>query len=155
MREILFRGKSPLSGKWLYGVPVTRVYGGVPLMVSSAEYDDDGIVEFNHGFADANSIGQFTGLFDKNGKSRIFEGDILKCVDGPNIEEKAVVRFGLHTMPNCNTKNSDLGFYLEWIGDEWGTLRQDVGFWSKKCEVIGNIHDNPDLLNEGGLTCNE
>lgn len=84
-------------------------------------------------------IEQYTGLKDKKGKE-IYEGDILRFKSGP----KSVVKF-------CEIKDSDCTyFYLGWASVQDGyepmSLCEEAGF----CEVIGNIHENPELL-EGRL----
>lgn len=82
-------------------------------------------------------VEQFTGLKDKNGKE-IYEGDILQSNGG----SKSVVKF-------CEMKDSDCTyFYLGWAsvtdGYEPMSLCEEAGF----CEVIGNIHVNPELMEE-------
>lgn len=83
---------------------------------------------------------QFTGLYDKN-KNRIFEGDIIKIEPGWNgdyeySEVIAVIEY-----------LSDEGAYWERnINDKYGIVHQEFSY-NKDVEVIGNIHQNKDLLN--------
>ena len=84
------------------------------------------------------TIGQSTGLKDVNGKV-IFEGDVV------NNGGLAIVKFGRFV----DTKmHEQLGFYVEYIDDDllWnGSLNGNIDMLLD-CEIIGNIHDNPELL---------
>lgn len=135
MREILFRGKTIRDAK---GVITEKKYKKdiwVFGCISHLEYDPP-LIEQKNGdplLVDPETVGQFTGLTDKNGK-KIFEGDILawsninnrRVVDG-------VVRYGEF---NCTCCDGVYGWYVE-----GGDIRD-----AESNEVIGNIHDNPELL---------
>jgi uncharacterized phage protein (TIGR01671 family) len=104
----------------------------------------DGItnIEINY-----KTIGQYTGLTDKNG-TKIFEGDIVYLTDVRCENEwKAVVVFG---NPYCQYS---WGWNLQYIGKK-PQINTDILLWVEMedvqvyCEVIGNIHDNPELLKE-------
>ena len=131
MRDILFRGKDDESGKFIYGY-----YGlerdmrkKIPFILKpSIAWEEDGILFSS--FVIPETVGQFTGLADKNG-TKIFEGDIVRrtCI---NINFDYIVKY-----------NIDLGeFELEFIKDG-GSLAMFHGIDG---EVIGNIYDNPELL---------
>ena len=139
MREILFRGKRLDNGEWVYwnGIGlVTTHTGKYYKAVVRRRY---GETYFYHayqlmGLVDKNTIGQYTGLKDRNGK-RIFEGDIVHCVariDDANcvvIFEDGEFRF----VPERNYKTYTTG----------------MGYHALRCfdkEIVGNIHDNPELL---------
>lgn len=79
---------------------------------------------------------QYTGLTDKNGK-KIWENDIV-TEDFGNF--KGTVRFG--EFESQILKN--IGFNIDWISNI--SYRQDICWWARKCEVIGNIFDNLELL---------
>jgi hypothetical protein len=127
MRDIIFRGKRVKDGKWGYGSLFSSMTGQKFIRW---EVDDDGEIEGIVRYeVIPETVGQFIGLLDKNGK-KIFEGDIVRIEDFAN----AVVKWREDIA--CWT----LQGYI--IGNTWD---------SSMLEVIGNIHDNPELL-EGG-TC--
>lgn len=143
MREILFRGKD-IAGNWHYG--------------DFEYYTDDFVKIVNHSQqkrgkkVERETIGQYTGSTDKNGK-KIFEEDIVKHHFG---EEKGIVKFGEYQQPfNDDIHTKHIGFYIDWIsGEQKELLRKDLGYWvnldkNYDYEIfIGNIHDNPELLKE-------
>ena len=131
MREILFRGKRVDNGEWVDG----------SLLYDSEQNESYIAVNYNDKVARVQEVipetlGQFTGLTDKNGK-KIFEGDIIKIPDdydefGINAGEIYEVYFafgGFRLKPKYRPNAK--GFWLD----------EDETF-----EVIGNIHDNPELL---------
>lgn len=136
MREILFRGKRIDNGEWSYGS--LQCFKGYSIF--------DNIWK-NFITVNSKTVGQFTGLTDKNGK-KVFEGDILKFTD-TNAEYEWIgkVEFG---NPNAEY---NWGFQLVYISGKkpntdillWFDM-EETGAYS---EVIGNIHDNPELLEEG------
>lgn len=93
---------------------------------------------------DPETICQFTGLCDKNGK-KIWENDIIKYHFG---EIYAPIKYGCYQ--NCfdSQKTEHVGFYVDWTGDK--CLRKDLGYWINMVDAIpvGNIFDNPELLQE-------
>lgn len=154
MREILFRGKAInrdkgyhrteyQNGEWVYGL-VTKLYDKWFENLFAEMTDTSGASGIE---IDYRTIGQYTGLTDRNGK-KIFENDIVKCSDENNdIRFDAVVKFG---NPNAVY---DWGYQLKRMnGDNANT---DILLWvdMEECgafiEVIGNIYDNPELLKEG------
>ena len=133
MREILFRGKSVdcvTDGEWVYGYyNVHR--GGFDDEYHEYIQEKCGI---NH-MVDPDTVGQFTGLLDKNG-NKIFEGDILHGLYGDML-----VCFG-------EIIGYGMGFMWKPVieGGKWESI---TGFVDEY-EVIGNKWDNPELL-EGGV----
>lgn len=126
MRVFKFRGKRISGGQWLYGNSLIQWNSGIAITNNIAErkLTDKNTIEVA-----PNTVGQFTSLYDKNGRE-IYEGDILDF-NGLNIE----VRFvrGVFALL-CNGDLDD-----ELCGD----CRTDLF-----AKVIGNIHDNPELLNQ-------
>ena len=138
MRErYLFRGKQTDKDKWIYGVPVkgTSADESEILIIESVfkcdEYACRGC-EFTPVIP--STAGQYTGLTDKNGKP-IFEGDI---VAGALIwQEKR--KNGLVTF-------KDGSFGLMWYRGGVEQVNAFTSMCNVEYEVIGNIHDNPELL---------
>lgn len=144
MREILFRAKRIDNGKgnWVFGNLRVDKYNpehdphGCPSRVETSIYVNDANKPWSGYIADVNpaTVGQYTGLTDKNG-TKIFEGDIVKITDD-----------------NDNTDFSDGGIgNVEFICGLWYVSgKPQNGLWDLMqgyyCEVIGNIHDNPELL---------
>ena len=131
MREILFRGKKKVYNKWVYGWYCGKILNSD---MSSTE-ESSQIIDANTLYwhtCEPESVGQFTGLTDTNGK-KIFEGDILKRTNGNKylwyVDFKISAFCANQT--NCNY-SCELGELLETI----------------EVEVIGNIHDNPELLED-------
>ena len=126
-REILFRGKRADNGEWVYGYLI----GNNVIVGEVVDFDDD---YFNTQFwykVDPETVGQFTGLTDKNG-IKIFDGDIVRYYDDSEDElTNGVVIF-----------NTDFcSFCVSMKGHEDVIL---MAYW--QYEVIGNIYDNKELL---------
>jgi len=133
MREILFRAKNEDNGKWHYGDLRHYDEGTTIIAQCAGEY----------AFIDPDTVGQYTGLTDENGK-KIFEGDILNY-QNCGFRAIGVARFGLYSSA-YGAIAGHVGFYLDWVDNDY--LRSDIGFWAEKRPifVIGNIHDNPELV---------
>ena len=132
MREILFRGKRVDTKEWVYGYYFMG-FTGIPYILVLHDHILE-MTEFYEVIPE--TLGQFTGLTDKNGK-KIFEGDILKrTVSG--------IFF-------ANQQDRELYFEVPMISELYGdrTYREDartsVGVYGL-CEVAGNIYDNQELL---------
>lgn len=142
MREIEFRGKRVDNGEWVYGLPVYMNYIKEFTKHEWIDNLDNNKVKEYQTTADfqieGETLGQYTGLEDKNG-TKIFEGDIVKYG-----KVKAVVKFSSKYNLGANGHEYDYeicGFYAE---NEFMTDSMIEG----KVEVIGNIYDNPELLNK-------
>lgn len=129
MREILFRGKRTDNGEWVYGSPIFQDGYVLIRFWNSEEF------EFEEYLVLPESVSEFTGLTDKNGK-RIFEGDIVQIKDFTH---------------GCalNYKQPTSNWVVHWRED---IARFCIDYMSylpfdfTKTEIIGNIHDNPELL---------
>lgn len=145
MREILFRGKRLDNGEWVEGwyQPETTIkhWNGIQetVGVTIAYKVEDGFLEDT--LVDPSTVGQYTGLTDKNGK-RIFEGDIIQYyerqLDGKDTPVCDVVAY---TEGGFAVKSY---FLNNWL---WDSVHGNIQLWD--VEVIGNIHDNPELLKGG------
>ena len=145
-REILFRGKRKDTGEWVEGsyVLLEEIHFIIPPQL---EIDDNLCAEVpKFVLIQPETLGQYTGVEDKNGKP-IYEGDIVTnkwCF----YHEHSVVKFGEHkhwTMTS-DYKCGMLGFYVDHPYDEHQSQRKDLMYFAGNCEVVGNIHDNPELL---------
>ena len=144
MREILFRGQTrkngekvematgeKLPGHWVYGgiFPGTGDYS----IIYGGETEKD----LERHIAYSETVGQYTGLNDKNG-NRIFEGDIVKTSD---ITHEGVIQIPGESFEIAMRK----GCWVMVAGEDWDFLETN-----HECiQVIGNIHDNPELLKGG------
>ena len=145
MREILFRGKS-ITGIWEYGYyvfspKITRASGQV---VKSTDFDTHHIVTKKFNAAreiNPKTLGQYTGLSDKNGK-KIFEGDIVK-VDGFIPTVSGIYEVIYDEVNHCYALERDIQYHFHYF------TFSDLNGFRETSEVIGNIHDNPELLKEG------
>lgn len=137
MREIVFRGKRIDDGEWVEGYITEHTM--IPADMQSyigwiIASKPTGLYEYDLYEVDPDTVGQYTGLKDKNGK-RIFEGDILKDYWGKVYEV-------IFTTKQC-------GFMVDCkiAPSEHETGRYRIGeAWCDTIQVIGNIHDNPELL---------
>ena len=143
MREILFRGKREDNGQWVIGF-LSKTRGLDNKLHICIDYEEKGLMCSS--IVVPSTIGQYTGLTDKNG-NKIFDGDIIK-----NHFEIGVVKFGSYETPYRDWSaitqdifSKHIGFYINWITLDY---RKDIEFWNNKIKVIGNIYDNPELLKE-------
>lgn len=148
MREILFRGKDTDNGQWVYGDLVNAVdvlsAQKKTYIIWEAEY-------FSHGeFACVEevipeTVGQYAGICDKNG-NKIFEGDILGEQIWGDIRVLGVVKYGEGTFDSGVYEYT--GFFYERPENgshDHTNIAQSV-LLEGYVEVIGNIIDNPELL---------
>ena len=146
MREILFRGQTRRYGEKVRmgdgtKVPSHWVYGGVLQggfysIIYGGENENDPAMGLDKWCVYTDTLGQFTGLIDKNGR-KIFEGDIVR-----DDYESGALASVVWLLQGC-------GWYLSYSSTD-----RRMGHRSRGCsyaqdeflEVIGNIHDNPELL---------
>lgn len=137
MREILFRGKRKDNGKWVYGFYALfasnkglkhGIYTGI---------ENGCVIPYE---VDPETIGQFTGLTDRNGK-KIFEGDIVK-------------EWSSHWKTPLKTEINIYEVVCEYLGSLHLIRKTEYGenstplYRRSVVEVIGNIYDSPELLGE-------
>ena len=149
MRDVIFRGKRVDNGEWVEGFFVERIdrLALIPkCYILVQEEDTSGITGEPTGYLNTEfswyevipeTVGQYTGLTDKNGKM-VFEGDVIFCkkhIDGNFVD--AFIEFGFVEMKyGAFGLHRRQGFYRpfkDWLEDY-------------ELEVIGNIHDNKEIL---------
>ena len=142
MREILFRGKTE-SGCWTRGsLSLYSEPGKVEILYPVNFEDEDGNVtpSFDYVEVDPETVGQFTGLLDKNGK-RIFEGDIVMTKYGRLC---VVVWFSSRVYNGWDLDPVRTSLNLAYTKPP---ERPDL-YCQEYLKIVGNIHDNPELLKE-------
>ena len=128
MRMIKFRGKSIDGKEWLYGDLVSSAdKKRTAILVNDKESYDECEV-------DPETVGQFTELYDCNEKE-IYEGDILKWSNGRMYVVKFWEGMFYASVKECN--EGILGGF---------PLHALTNYEYRKCEIVGNIYDNPELL---------
>ena len=147
MRTIKFRGFNAKNNQWLYG---SHILNRGKHFVAPDEFANGKTWEDYE--VEEESIGQFTGLTDFNSKE-IYEGDILLWtrknvhIEGRPLQDfsdKCIVYYDNDKCAfqfRCELRYGACVGYLDFDDD-----RADESF----VEVIGNIHDNPELIKEGG-----
>lgn len=157
MREILFKAKRADTGEWVEGYYIYHINRTICPFGDSIKPEDEQHVIMQDGFSDWNmprdtvhfdiipeTLCQYTGLQDKNGK-RIWENDIVLLREEiQDYEWKAAVKFG-----NPNGEYN-WGWQLVPVGE--CEMNKDILLWIDmdiaNCEVIGNIFDNPELIRQ-------
>jgi len=126
MREILFRGKDVETNEWVYGSLINHCFDNFEIINGCSYTEARWEVE-------PKTVGRYINAFDANGKE-ICEGDILRDTDGCGIYEFM-----------CFLVEEGEGEYILRINEK--EMLDEYFSWNE-FEVIGNIHDNPELLEE-------
>ncbi len=141
MREIKFRGKhkNPYGDKWVHGYYALEDGEHVIVMPHSTSYEKAlkekrpiSPISVKH-TVDYNTIGQYTGLKDKNEKE-IYEGDIIEWTTHSGNKYRFSVKYSNKYAQYIIVNTKDISMEYEPLGD------------FENIEVIGNIYDNPELL---------
>lgn len=149
MREILFRGKRIDNGEWVEGQLLKYEDGRARICESHTDifcYEkDESIIQTVAHMVAPSTVGQFTGLTNKNDKNgkKIFEGDIVHILGNQAVEDWAYVDY------IALIAFIDGGFCaIDGTIEELGFRRYALSRMDFDMEAIGNIHDNPELLEE-------
>lgn len=142
LRKIVFRGKNLYRKGWLYGNLVQYKDGSFGI---------DGVP------VESNSVGQFTGLLDKNGKE-IYEGDVIRIdshawLDWKELDSVNAEVIFEEYMFDARWKNPDAGQPIPFLPDDdpdYGPeyICEMLANLPNTIEIIGNIHDNPELISD-------
>lgn len=145
MREIKFRAKRVDDGEWIYGA---RLFTGCDLVIVTSD-DIDNFSSYRGGRigfsvvsskVDPDTVGQFTGLKDKNGQD-IYDGDIMHIHCDDDVEP-IEIKFGDYDDgTGSGVFEYHNGFYLDLICD----YAIGINFLNSNSVILGNIHDNPEL----------
>ena len=136
MREIKFRGKRVDNGEWVYGDLIQYESGEVSIFSKKlSKYGYEATEMYKRDRIIPETVGQYTGLTDKNGKE-IYEGDIVKFEDVSGYKDGCA---------SVIWHEDSCGYYLENDDDNiYDTLYDFTP--SYQMEIIGNIHENLELL---------
>ena len=155
IREVIFRGKRLHDNKWIYGNFISDCEGN-PHIIEPRFFCEDGHhLQYEDNtdtpvFIIPETVGQFTGLTDKNGV-RIFEGDILDVSSDVAYGGVAVHRLGYFVVEfhnGCFMKSALDDPQLSFFDNAkrkglYHFISTDIH------KIVGNIHDNPDILKGG------
>jgi uncharacterized phage protein (TIGR01671 family) len=156
IRTIIFRGKRVDNGEWVYGYYIKADHHwhshGIheDWIVARATQNGGWFTVQNRHAVIPTSISEFTGLYDKNGKM-IFEGDIVKILYTDWISQPLEDTRSLEEYLDSLTKKGVVDFapYVGWYLKNGKYDLSIISGTHGYIEVIGNIHDNPELIGGG------
>ena len=162
MKKNVYRGKRKDNGEWAFGFPFVGETSSYILDAKMSSGSGSMFFEFDGVEVFPETVGQYTGLPDKNGKW-IFEGDIVKQTFEKTIRE--AFEYDLYgedvgpivILPSkgvCIKNPISLRKTDGEVDISGKKLKMYKEVCSGRCEIIGNIHDNPELLLERKEECN-
>ena len=132
-RTIKFRGKTLYNNEWIFGDLIQYESGEMAIFSKKlSQYGCEATEMFNRSKVIPETVGQFTGLLDKNGKE-IYEGDILLMGEDE----------GVRIYNKVGVKDGCFGYIGEYSGELLPFCNYNV-----MEEIVGNIYDNPELIKE-------
>ena len=132
-RTIKFRDKNLYNNEWIFGDLIQYESGEMAIFSKKlSQYGCEATGMFNRSKVIPETVGQFTGLLDKNGKE-IYEGDILLMGEDE----------GVRIYNKVGVKDGCFGYIGEYSGELLPFCNYNV-----MEEIVGNIYDNPDLIKE-------
>ena len=148
MRDIRFRGKRiNRNNEWAYGD--LRFIPEQVLILPQSSYD----AAIDRDSVDPDTVGQFTGLHDKNGKE-IYEGDIVTMKRTPKGRSMSVT--SRHVVTSHSVTDWDFhSLAKEVLSFSMCNFHEEYSIYNHCVEVIGNIHDNPELAQPYSLNLPE
>ena len=134
-RTIKFRGKRLDNDEWVYGYYVEDGF------INICSHNEDDFLQYN--IVDPDTVGQFTGLLDRNGKE-VYEGDVVFWIAtdtrGRGRGEQGAIFWDKHTMSWAIERDKPC------VDGRPCIISRP--FDKKHLEVVGNIHDNPELMEQ-------
>lgn len=147
MRTFKFRGKRIDNGEWIYGSLVVETYSDFCNYSIRTKDEEDWTSRYRDVPVDKNTLRQFTGLKDKNDKE-VYEGDIIRMhyfFDNYDPETLGAFEDEAEIIGVVKCELLD-GFYVETVNCHSRCYLQWVEEPTEELEVLGNIYDNPKLL---------
>jgi len=140
--EIKFRGRD-ITGEWRYGFLGCSITGKYFIESIPEKIGNTNSKTQSHNIVDPKTIGLFTGLKYKNGV-KSYSGDIIFS---EHSKQNVAILFGEYKDTDEDT-STNIGFYF----DEFGPIKcgfgKDINWSTEKYEIVGNIYDNPELLQQ-------
>ena len=149
MREILFRGKDAETGKWIYGWVFGNEAKSIMIELDTEYVSKEGVEAYRTSVVIPETVGQYTGLDDKNGV-KIFEGDVVTAQhDFVETRSSGYIENGTLEVWDEYQEGIDETGEVKFAHAAFMIKEWDLGIFTfDELEIIGNIYDNQELLND-------